>query len=435
METLELAPIIMMLLVIFVVARVFSAVVERFGLPGLIGEIVAGILIANLAIGGDTLLDLLGIVIENPSTSTEGNDLYSILYTFSEIGVIFLLFTVGLETRVKDLLGSGKTAMLVAVVGVIVPFFLGFAFIQVTEGNFHHAMFLGAAMVATSVGITARVIKDMHLMNKKESRIIISAAVIDDVLGMVVLAIVKGMAGTSGGIDPVGLIIVIAEAIIFVIGMILAAKYLVPLLIGYWNKSNAGREKPRKAPSPLALALIVCFFFAWLAEEIGLAAIIGSFLGGMLFSEYAEETGLNGKFDTLTTMFISFFFVMVGLKVDASALGSTTVIIDIVIVLVLAVVSKYVGCGLGAKIGDKGLGKDSLGIIGIGMVPRGEVGIIVASIGLSIVVDGAPALSAELYSVIVIMAVATTIIAPPLLSRAYKKRYPNGPEDDTVIME
>lgn len=435
METLELAPIIMMLLVIFVVARVFSAIVERFGFPGLIGEIIAGILIANVALGGDTLLDLLGVVIENPSKGVEGNDLYSILYTFSEIGVIFLLFTVGLETRVKDLLGSGKTAMLVATLGVIIPFFLGFAYIQVSEGNFHHAMFLGAAMVATSVGITARVIKDMHLMDKKESRIIISAAVIDDVLGMVVLAIVKGMAGSSGGIDPLGLAIVILEAVVFVVGMIMVAKYLVPRLVEYWTKSNAGRDKPRKAPNPLVLALIVCFFFAWLAEEIGLAAIIGSFLGGMLFAEYAEETGLNRKFDALTTMFISYFFVMVGLKVDASALGDTTVLIDIVVVLALAVVSKYIGCGLGAKIGDRSLGKDSINIIGVGTIPRGEVGIIVASIGLSIMVDGAPALSAELYSVIVVMAVATTIIAPPILSRVYKKKYPKGPEDDTIIME
>ncbi len=435
METLELAPIIMMLLVIFVVARVFSAIVERFGFPGLIGEIIAGILIANLALNGGTMLDFLGIVMENPSKNIQGNDLYSILYTFSEIGVIFLLFTVGLETRVKDLLGSGKTAMLVATLGVIVPFFLGFTFIQLSEGNFHHAMFLGAAMVATSVGITARVIKDMHLMDKKESRIIISAAVIDDVLGMVVLAIVKGMAGSSGGLDPVGLAIIIIEAVVFVVGMILVAKHAVPVIVNAWVRFNAVREKPRKAPSPLALALIACFFFAWLAEEIGLAAIIGSFLGGMLFSEYAEESGLDRKFDALTTLFISYFFVMVGLKVDASAMSNTSVLMDIVVVLILAVISKYIGCGLGAKIGDRTLGKDSINIIGVGMIPRGEVGIIVASIGLGIIVDGAPALSAELYSVIVVMAVASTIIAPPLLSRAYKKKYPKGSEDDTFIME
>ena len=434
METLELAPIIMMLLVIFVVARVFSAIVERFGFPGLIGEIVAGIVIANLALNGDTLLDFLGIVMENPSKGVEGNDLYSILYTFSEIGVIFLLFSVGLETRVKDLLGSGKTAMLVATLGVIVPFILGFTFIELSEGNFRHAMFLGAAMVATSVGITARVIKDMHLMDKKESRIIISAAVIDDVLGMVVLAIVKGMAGSEGGIDALGLIIIILEAVVFVIGMIMVAKYLVPRIVEAWVRSNAGRETPRKAPNALPLALVACFFFAWLAEEIGLAAIIGSFLGGMLFAEYAEESGLSRKFDAITTLFISYFFVMVGLKVDASALGSSKVLFDIVIVLILAVISKYIGCGLGAKIGDKTLGRDSINIVGVGMIPRGEVGIIVASIGLSMIVDNEPALSAELYSVIVVMAVASTIIAPPLLSRAFKKKY-YGSEEEQVILE
>lgn len=428
-----MAPILVMLLVIFVLARIFSAIVERFGLPGLIGEIIVGILIANVAIGGDTLLDVLGVTLEDPSKNIEGNNLYSILYAFSEIGVIFLLFSVGLETRVKDLLGSGKTAMLVATLGVIIPFVLGFAFIELTESNFHHAMFLGAAMVATSVGITARVIKDMHLMDKKESRIIISAAVIDDVLGMVVLAIVKGTAGTSGGLNVADILIVIIEAVVFVIGMILVAKYLVPRLVAAWKNMNSKRKKSLRAPNPLALALIVCFFFAWVAEEVGLASIIGAFLGGMLFADYAEETGLTQKIDTLTTMFISFFFVMVGLKVDADALGSTSVVIDIIVVLIIALISKYIGCGLGARLGDKTLGKDSLNIIGIGMIPRGEVGIIVASIGLSIIVDGEPALSAELYSVIVIMAVATTIIAPPLLSRAYKKKYPVASEEPEVL--
>ena len=417
---MEFGQILMMLLVLFLLARFASGIVERLGFPGLIGEIVVGIIVANLAINGTTLFDVLELDFGN-----QNNPSYAVLYTFSELGVIFLLFSVGLETRVKDLLGSGKTAMFVAVLGVIVPFVLGFAFIQFNDGNFHHAMFMAAAMVATSVGITARVIKDMHLMDVKESRIIISAAVIDDVLGMIVLAIVKGTAGSSGEMNILSIIGVTLIACIFVIGIILIAKYGIPYLDRCWTNINNKREKPLRAPNALAFAIILCLFFAWLAEEIGLAAIIGSFLAGMLFSSYAEEKHLIEHVESITTLFISFFFVHVGLQVDLGAMSDTAVVIDVIVVLIIALISKYIGCGLGAKISERSLSSDSVKIIGIGMIPRGEVGIIVAAIGLHLIVDGEPALSAELYSVIVVMAVATTIIAPPLLARAFKRKY-NG---------
>ena len=407
---LEIAPILFMLLVLFVLARTFSAIIERFGFPGLIGEIIVGILIANIFINDTSLVDVLDLG-ENTNNS-------SVLYTFSELGVIFLLFSVGLETRVRDLLGSGKTAFLVALLGVIVPFILGFAYLTCTGGEFEAAMFLAAAMVATSVGITARVIKDMKLMDKKESRIIIAAAVIDDVLGMIVLAIVKGISTSEGGLEILDLFVVIAKAVVFVIGVILLAKYGVPRIASWWVSMDRMTKNPLKAPNPLVLAIIACFFFAWLAEEIGLAAIIGSFLAGMLFADYAETTGLINKFETITALFISFFFVHVGLQVEIGAFNNLHAIAEVVIIILLAVVSKYVGCGCGAKFADKSISKESFNIIGFGMVPRGEVGIIIASIGLT---NGI--LSNELYSVIVMMAVATTIIAPPILSAAFKRKY------------
>ena len=407
---LEIAPILFMLLVLFVLARTFSAIIERFGFPGLIGEIIVGILIANIFINDTSLVDVLGLGKDTNNSS--------VLYTFSELGVIFLLFSVGLETRVRDLLGSGKTAFLVALLGVIVPFILGFAYLTCTGGEFEAAMFLAAAMVATSVGITARVIKDMKLMDKKESRIIIAAAVIDDVLGMIVLAIVKGISTSEGGLEILDLFVVIAKAVVFVIGVILLAKYGVPRIASWWVSMDRMTKNPLKAPNPLVLAIIACFFFAWLAEEIGLAAIIGSFLAGMLFADYAETTGLINKFETITALFISFFFVHVGLQVEIGAFNNLHAIAEVVIIILLAVVSKYVGCGCGAKFADKSISKESFNIIGFGMVPRGEVGIIIASIGLT---NGI--LSNELYSVIVMMAVATTIIAPPILSAAFKRKY------------
>ncbi len=423
---MELVSILLMLLVLFALARVGNRVFERFGVPGLIGEIIVGILIANIAINGTTLLDWLDVVISEPGQSSTNTN-YSVLYTAAELGVIFLLFSVGLETRVGELLSVGKSALLVAILGVILPFVCGWAYIEFTEYNFHHAMFLAASMVATSVGITARVIKDMHVMDTIEAKIIVGAAVIDDVLGMIVLAIVKGTAGSSS-VTAASIIEVVVMAVVFVLLMIAAAKWLVPRIYSRWEahkKKVADKTgRPSEGFNVLALALVTCLFFSWLAESIGLAAIIGAFLAGMLFAEHAWETKLDEKIETLTTAFISFFFLNVGMQVDLAQISSWHVVMVTVVVIVLAVLSKYIGCALGAWIADRKMSRESRSIIGIGMIPRGEVGIIVASIGLNIIVDGSSALSSELYSVIVLMAVATTIIAPPLLARAFRKKYP-----------
>lgn len=423
---MELVSIILMLLVLFVLARIGNVVFEKLGVPGLIGEIIVGIIVANLTIGDWSLLSWLDVTIPEPGSHDAGTN-YSVLYAFAELGVMFLLFSVGIETKVSELLSVGRSAMFVAVLGVIIPFILGFAYIEYTDSNFHHAMFLAAAMVATSVGITARVIKDMHLMDKLESKIIIGAAVIDDVLGMIVLAIVKGVAGTDGGISVGNVVVVIVEATVFVLAAILFAKYAVPRIYD-WSEARrerlaaAGKVPPRA--NMFIIGIIVCLFMAWFAEVIGLAAIIGAFLAGMMFADHAWESKLDSKIETVTSLFISFFFLNVGLQVDLSDFGNSTVVVEAIVVTILAMISKYIGCGLGAKLGDRSTGMDSVNIIGVGMIPRGEVGIIVASIGLNIIVDGAPALSSELYAVIVVMAVATTIIAPPILSKLCRKKYP-----------
>lgn len=275
---MELFDILVMLVVLFGLARIGNRIFERFGMPGLIGEILIGIAIANIAINGTTLLDVINVHIPEPGAEEAGAN-YSILYALSELGVIFLLFSVGLETKVSNLLSVGKTAALVAILGVVVPFLLGYAYIMFNDGNFHHAMFLGAAMVATSVGITARVIKDMHLMEKRESRIIIGAAVIDDVLGMIVLAIVKGVAGSEGGIDAFGLIMVVLTATAFVMALIMFAKFCSPRIYEWRVRSVKAYEertgKKARGINDFILGLIVCIALAAFAEYIGLAAIIG----------------------------------------------------------------------------------------------------------------------------------------------------------------
>lgn len=427
---MEIGEILMMLFIVFVLAKGASLIVKKFGMPGLIGEILVGVLLATITIGDQTLAQMLGIVL--PGTSGEaGSDGYKVLHVMAELGVMFLLFSVGLETRVKDLMSVGKAAFLVAIMGVIVPFVLGFAYISYfsDDGNLYHALFLGAAMVATSVGITARVIKDMKLTDAKESRIIIGAAVIDDILGMIVLAIVSGMANSasSGGLDVVEIIKIAILAIVFVVAVLAFAGFVVPKIY-QWRQARIERkfaENKDYVPmryNMLAVAIAACLGLGFLADSIGLASIIGSFLAGMIFAEYVFEWKLEEKVEGICTLLVSFFFVYVGIQVDLSAVNQS-VIITTVIIIVLAIIGKYIGCSLGAKMGDRSLDKGSLNIIGIGMVPRGEVGIIVATIGLSIFVSGVPAISSELYTTVVLMSVITTIVAPPLLSVAFKKKY------------
>ena len=421
---MEIAQVILALAVIFILAKVSSRIFAKLGVPGLIGEIILGILIVSIPIGDYSLFEWIASEFD-PSPGSS-NTVHEIVEIFSELGVIFLLFTVGLETKVTDLTSVGKAALLVAVMGVIVPFIVGYLFVTITGGNMYTSMFMGAAMVATSVGITARVIKDMKLMDAKESRIIIGAAVIDDILGMIVLAIVSGMAKT-GEIDVVNILVVSLTAIFFVLAVLFVAGKIIPII---YDKIQAQRaEKILKDPnySPpgfnmFVVAIATCLVFAYVADIAGLAMIIGAFLAGMLFAEHAWEWKLEEKFESISALFVSFFFVYVGMNVDIQVFIDDPALLGTALILiVLACLTKFVGCGLGAKIAEPHMEMSSVSIIGTGMMPRGEVGIIVALLGL-----GMDILSNDMYGIIVLMCIATTIIAPPILSVLFKKKY-NSP--------
>ena len=421
---MEIAQVILALAVIFILAKVSSRIFAKLGVPGLIGEIILGILIVSIPIGDYSLFEWIASEFD-PSPGSS-NTVHEIVEIFSELGVIFLLFTVGLETKVTDLTSVGKAALLVAVMGVIVPFIVGYLFVTITGGNMYTSMFMGAAMVATSVGITARVIKDMKLMDAKESRIIIGAAVIDDILGMIVLAIVSGMAKT-GEIDVVNILVVSLTAIFFVLAVLFVAGKIIPII---YDKIQAQRaEKILKDPNYIppgfnmfVVAIATCLAFAYVADIAGLAMIIGAFLAGMLFAEHAWEWKLEEKFESISALFVSFFFVYVGMNVDIQVFIDDPALLGTALILiVLACLTKFVGCGLGAKIAEPHMEMSSVSIIGTGMMPRGEVGIIVALLGL-----GMDILSNDMYGIIVLMCIATTIIAPPILSVLFKKKY-NSP--------
>lgn len=421
---MEIAQVILALAVIFILAKVSSRIFAKLGVPGLIGEIILGILIVSIPIGDYSLFEWIASEFD-PSPGSS-NTVHEIVEIFSELGVIFLLFTVGLETKVTDLTSVGKAALLVAVMGVIVPFIVGYLFVTITGGNMYTSMFMGAAMVATSVGITARVIKDMKLMDAKESRIIIGAAVIDDILGMIVLAIVSGMAKT-GEIDVVNILVVSLTAIFFVLAVLFVAGKIIPIIYDKIQTQRAERllKDPNYIPpgfNMFVVAIATCLVFAYVADIAGLAMIIGAFLAGMLFAEHAWEWKLEEKFESISALFVSFFFVYVGMNVDIQVFIDDPALLGTALILiVLACLTKFVGCGLGAKIAEPHMEMSSVSIIGTGMMPRGEVGIIVALLGL-----GMDILSNDMYGIIVLMCIATTIIAPPILSVLFKKKY-NSP--------
>lgn len=400
MPTSELAieTVLLQLFVLFLLAKVAGMLCERVKISPVIGEIFAGIVVGNTILFQWLSMDL-------------DMSLFEIL---SELGIIFLLFAVGLETPFSELRKVGKTATMVAVLGVIVPLVTGFALILALGQGQIEALFVATAMVATSVGITARVIKDMRLTNTKESRVIIGAAVIDDVLGMIVLAIVVGIA-SGGGSSILDIALVAAEGILFVVMVIFVGSILLPKVrkkIASQRGPVACGEQKRRGISPLPLAIIVCLGLSFFASFAGLAAIIGAFLAGMAFAEFKDKWPCEEDFHPINEFLVPFFFLFVGISVDIASFGD--VLLVAVLVTLLAIASKFIGCGIGAR----SLGGKSATIIGVGMIPRGEVGIIVASIGLSLAV-----ISQSLFSVVVFMSMATTIVAPPLLTWAFRRKF------------
>jgi Kef-type K+ transport system membrane component KefB len=417
MAEIAMEMVLLQILVLFTLAKIGGVICERIGISSVIGEIVAGIVVANTL-----LFQWLSLDVD-----------ISIFEIFSELGVIFLLFSVGLETPFSELRKVGKTATMVAVLGVIVPFFAGLTLILGLGHSQTEALFIGAAMVATSVGITARVIKDMELTHSIESRVIIGAAVIDDVLGMIVLAIVVGIAAEgSGGI--VDIILVSATGVAFVLLVIFFGSIVLPKARQRVNGRKASLpveddstvcvRKRKFAISPLPLAIIVCMALSFAASQVGLAAIIGAFLAGMAFAEFKDKWPCDEDFRPINAFLVPFFFLFVGMSVNIASFGE--VLMLAIIITLLAIVTKYIGCGLGSL----KLGRGSANIVGVGMVPRGEVGIIVATIGLNMAV-----VSQSMFSVVVFMSMATTIVAPFLLTWAFRRKYGSCPTDGAEVQK
>lgn len=388
METSHTLQLLTALFIMFAAAKIAAEIFERLKQPAVAGEILAGIII------GPALLNWV-----------QPGDITTAL---AEIGVILLMFAVGLETEPRSILAVGKTAIAVAVAGIIFPFVLCGVAIWLLPGLLGQpvptmeAIFVGTAAVATSVGITARVLADLKVLNHKASRIILAAAVIDDILALLILAVVSSLAKT-GAVNWLQLGFTFVIAIAFMAVVVILGQKLI--------QKVGSRIQNLQMRDPLfALAIALCFGLAWISEYIGIAAIIGAFLAGMVLAEISDQSHLLKKTESAVNLMLPFFLVNIGMQVQLGELANWGVIAVAVIITILAVIGKFAGGWIAAR-GQPGRIPAQ---VGMGMVPRGEVGIVAAQLGLTL-----GAINERMFAVVLFMAVVTTLIAPPFLRRLF----------------
>jgi Kef-type K+ transport system membrane component KefB len=377
------ADILFSVFLVYVSAIVFGDISRRLKLPAVVGEIIAGCIIGPYALNLFT-----------PSEPLE---------VLAEMGAVLLLFSVGLETRIGDLRRVGRVSTQVGVAGVALPFAVGAVWALTSGFDVDKAMFVAAAFVATSAGITARVLQDLGVLQAIESRVILGAAVIDDILAMLLLGVVSSLQGGES-VDLLELAVVLVQAIAFIALVAFVGTKAM-------RKSSKLLDSPIDPLSPLTLSLAGCLGLAVAASHLGLAAIIGAFLAGTILAESEQRHLLEAQTKTIMAFLVPFFFVVTGAKVDLGLLASPSILLTVLVVTFLAFLSKFLGCGIAAS----SLGRKSATIVGIGMVPRGEVGIIIASLGLQ-----AGIFPNTTYSVIIAMSILTSIVAPPLLTKLFR---------------
>ncbi len=400
---LDMLPVLGGLVLILLGARLGGALSESLGQPPVLGELAAGVVLGNLGLLGWHGLDGLRAL--------------PVMEALAQIGVLFLLFQVGLESSLPTMVAVGPSSFLVAAFGVVAPMVLGFG---VSRWWFpaHNPLadwFVGATLCATSVGITARVLSDLKRAADVEGRIILGAAVIDDVLGLMVLAVVVGIiqaADRGAAFHAAAVASVIAQAVLFLVAAVVAGRWLsrhaFRLLARLWGGGTL-----------LSLALAFCFGAAFLAGKAGLAPIVGAFAAGLVLEEvhYADlkgrdpaGRGIPELLPPIAGFLVPIFFVLMGMRVDLRVFGAADVL-GFATVLTLAAVLGKQACSLGVL----ERGADRLAV-GLGMIPRGEVGLVFASVGAALTIAGQRVIADEVYSAVVLMVAATTLVTPPLLA-------------------
>ncbi|NIQ38531.1 MAG: cation:proton antiporter [Proteobacteria bacterium] len=376
-------------------------------LPVVLGELFAGVIVGNLALFGIGFFERIQ---HDPS-----------LTTLAELGVILLMFEVGVESTVPELMRVGKSALLVALLGVIAPFLVGFGTVRLffPDLSIWVDIFLGATLCATSVGISARVLKDLDRIQTAEGRTILGAAVVDDVLGLIILAVVVALIGSSASPEVSGSLSISERVLIILLkafGFLVAGTVLGVLFSKRLYRWAASLEMRGML---LTLSLTLCFAFAYLAHKFGLAPIVGAFSAGLILEpEHSrffrqEKDSLEHLLIPLSTLFVPIFFFHMGMQVDLGALFSAKAVVVGLVLSAVAVAGKM-ACAAGVIPGKDRIDRWA---VALGMVPRGEVGLIFAGLGAGLKVAGVPLLDPTLYAAIIVMVFITTAMTPPLLTK------------------
>jgi Kef-type K+ transport system membrane component KefB len=415
--------VLLSLVIIYLASKIGAEVAKRVDLPPVLGELVAGVIVgisalhliifpdSGLAVSDSVIIKILQLV--SPLTSDALTEIFQsqseIIAVLAELGVIILLFEIGLESDLRQLKEVGSQAVVVACVGVAAPFALGTAGLML----FFHvaaipAIFAGSALTATSIGITSKVLSELGQLKSKEGQIIVGAAIIDDVLGIIVLAVVASLAKT-GEVDVVSVMYLIASATTFLIGSV--------LLGGFFNKSFAVTvEKLKTRGNVIIPAFIFAFFMAFLGNAIHLEAILGAFAAGLVLDEADARNELDELIKPVADLFVPIFFVTVGARADLGvlnpAIASNRESLIIAVFLILVAIAGKLATGW-AVFGQPSINRMA---IGVGMIPRGEVGLVFAGIGAN-----SGILDKPLAAAIISMVIITTFLAPPFLRIAFSK--------------
>lgn len=400
----------MVLILIIVAAKLGGEAMGRLGQPPVLGELLMGVVLGNLNLFGVTLLDPL----KNSSP----------LGILAEIGAILLLFEVGVESDLVQLLAVGWSSLLVATLGVIAPMVLGYIVSSqlIPGASWLSHLFVGGTLTATSVGITARVLKDLGKSNTKEARIILGAAVADDVIGLVVLAVISGLttaavAGSgAGSAGWAATLFIVVKAALFLVLAVVVGRFWSQRVFSYAARLQV-------SGALLGICICFCFVLATLAGLVGLAPIVGAFAAGVVLEEvhyrpFLErgERNVQELLFPLTTLVVPVFFVLMGFHVDLRSFSSMAVLVFAGLITVAAVLGKQI-CALGVL--ERGV--DRLAV-GVGMIPRGEVGLIFAGLGSTLMLHGHPVLSPTTFSSLVLMIMLSTFITPPLLKAVFERK-------------
>jgi len=370
--------ILQLVLILFAI-KLAGHISVRLGQPSVLGKIVIGIILGPAVLGWVQDTDVMDV--------------------FSQIGVLLLMFLAGLETDLKDLNSNMKAAVLIAVGGVIAPIGMTYGLAQLFDFTTPEAIFLGLLLSATSVSISVQTLRELGWLNTKEGSALLGAAVLDDIIVVILIAIAMSFFGTGAGSD-VSIGLLIGKKVLFFVVLLLASRWLVPLFIKLFSMFKVTQVV-------LTAGLIIAFGFAFFAESLGVAGIIGTFFAGIAIGQTKYKEEIEHKVDPIAnSLFVPFFFVSIGLAVSFDGIGDQ--VWFLVLFTVISILSKMIGCGLGAKVSGFNT-RSSLGI-GSGMVSRGEVALILAAMGLE-----SGLLHPEYYTSAIIVVILTTVVTPPLL--------------------